>query len=363
MSHHAADHDQPVVENLRARAERVEGLERHIAELERELAQWRDAAQEPSRELALCRDSVQQQSRELEVLHRIKAEWEWFFDHSLDMLCIAGLDGYFKRVNPAFCRALGYEPEQLVARPLVDFVHPADVAATLATLEGLRANQDCIDFENRCRHANGEWRWIAWHCPAPGGTSTKFYAIARDVTERKRADSELLYKASHDPLTGLLNRAAFEEGLAQALRRGRRTPGKEIALYLVDLDGFKGVNDNYGHPAGDQALQQLAVRLTRVRREGELVCRLGGDEFAFVIEAGPGAALEPLAKRILETVEQPIELDAATVSLGCCIGIAVSPRDAHDSRTLVAHADRALYHVKKNGKRGFEVYADVGRAA
>ena len=349
MSQHTVDQGQPLIDTLRTRAERVEALEQSIAELERERAHWRDSARRLSDELA--------------ELNRVKSEWEWFFDSSLDMLCIAGMDGYFKRVNPAFARALGYAPQQLLTRPFVDFVHPDDVAGTLAALEGLGAKQDCINFENRYRHGNGEWRWIAWHCPALTSTTTKLYAIARDVTERKRADCELLYKASHDPLTGLLNRAAFEEGLAQALRRSRRTPGTEIALYLVDLDGFKGVNDSYGHPAGDQALQQLAVRLTRVRREGELLCRLGGDEFAFVIEASPDTALEPLAQRILETVGEPIELDAATVALGCCIGIALSPRHAEDPKTLVAHADSALYRVKKNGKCGFKIYADEARAA
>lgn len=342
MNQLSTDQGQPLIETLRARAERVEALEHSIAELERERAHWRDSAR--------------RLSDELEELSRIKSEWEWFFDRSLDMLCIAGVDGYFKRVNPAFCRALGYSPEQLLARPFVEFVHPEDVAPTHAALQGLGANEDCIDFENRYRHCDGEWRWIAWHCPALTSTTTKLYAIARDVTERKRIDSELLYKASHDPLTGLLNRAAFEEGLAQALRRSRRTPGSEIALYLVDLDGFKGVNDSYGHPAGDQALQQLAARLKRVQREGELVCRLGGDEFAFLIEIPPDAELEPLARRILDTVAQPITLDAATVALGCCIGIAVWPRHAQDPKTLVANADSALYRVKKNGKGGFELY-------
>jgi diguanylate cyclase (GGDEF)-like protein/PAS domain S-box-containing protein len=349
MNEQATDQGQPLIDTLRARAERVEALEHDIARLERERAHWRDSAE--------------RLSGELEALNRIRSEWEWFFDRSLDMLCIAGLDGYFKRVNPAFARALGYVPEQLLARPFVEFVHPDDVAATLKALDGLGANQDCVNFENRYRHSNGEWRWVAWHCPALSSSTTRLYAIARDITERKRADSELLYKASHDPLTGLLNRAAFEEGLAQALRRSRRAPGSEIALYLVDLDGFKNINDSYGHPAGDQALQQLALRLTRVRREGELVCRLGGDEFAFVIEAPPDAALEPLARRILDTVAQPIVLEGATVALGCCIGIAVSPRHAEDSRTLVANADRALYRVKKNGKCGFEVYADEALSA
>lgn len=306
MSQHSADQGQLLIDTLRTRAERVEALEQSIAELERERAHWYASAR--------------RLSEELEELNRIKTEWEWFFDHSLDMLCIAGMDGYFKRVNPAFARVLGYAPEQLLARPFVEFVHPEDVAATLAALEGLGTNRDCINFENRYRDANGEWRWIAWHCPALTSTTTKLYAIARDVTERKRADCELLYRASHDPLTGLLNRAAFEEGLVRALRRSRRTPGGKIALYLVDLDGFKDVNDKYGHPAGDQALQQPAGRLVRVRREGELVCRLGGDEFAFVIESASDVALEPLAQRILEAVAQPIELDAATVVLAVASG-------------------------------------------
>jgi diguanylate cyclase (GGDEF)-like protein/PAS domain S-box-containing protein len=334
--------DERLMEALRAQSERLEALETHIRQLEAE-----------RREL---HDSNCQISGTLEELHSLMGEWEWFFEHSLEMMCIAGLDGYFKRVNPAFARTLGYSQQELLSCPFVEFVHPDDVEATKEALKGLGENTDCVNFENRYRHSDGEWHWISWHVPALTPSTRNLYAIAQDVTDRKRAETELHYKACHDSLTGLLNRAAFHEGLATAILRASRNPDAELALYLVDLDGFKNVNDTHGHPVGDRLLRQVAERLTQIGRHGEMVCRLGGDEFAMVIEGHSELRLEPLARRILETICQPIELDAATANLGCCIGISTLPRSAQDADTLISQADVALYSVKRSGKGGYQAF-------
>lgn len=342
----ANDPDNKIIARLRKKAERLERLESRLRVLEQE------------REDLL--DCKQQLSSKLERYHRSLREWEWFFEHSVQMLCIAGLDGYFKRVNAAFANALGYSKEELLSRPFVDFVHPDDVTRTTRELEGLGAGYDSVSFENRYRAKDGSWRWIAWYCPAITNVTTKLFAIARDITEDRRKEAEILHKASHDSLTGLHNRAAFEESLESAIALQRRNQTGEVVLYLVDIDGFKEVNDRHGHLAGDHLLQVISERFRQVQRAGEMVARVGGDEFAFLVDGTTDDAntypFEPLAERIIAQVSEPVALNKETVTVGCSIGISTFPGSADDFGTLMSQADKAMYSVKHSGKNGFRKF-------
>ncbi|MGF2687664.1 diguanylate cyclase domain-containing protein [Marinobacter sp. DUT-3] len=342
----ADDPDNKVIARLREKAERLENLESRLRVLERE------------REDLL--DTKLQMSSELEEYDRSLKEWEWFFEHSVQMLCIAGLDGYFKRVNSAFANTLGYSKEELISRPFLDFVHPEDVARTTRELEGLGEGHDSVSFENRYRAKEGSWRWIAWYCPAISSVTTKLFAIARDITEDRRKEAEILYKASHDSLTDLHNRAAFEESLESAIALQRRNQAGEVVLYLVDIDGFKEVNDQYGHMAGDHLLQVISERFRKIQRAGEMVARVGGDEFAFLVEGtaddSESYPFEPLAERIIAQVSEPVELNRGTVTVGCSIGISAFPGTADDFCSLMSQADKAMYAVKKSGKNGFRKF-------
>lgn len=342
----ANDPDDKVIARLRKKVERLERLESRLRVLEQE------------REDLL--DCKQQMSSKLEKYHRSLREWEWFFEHSVQMLCIAGLDGYFKRVNAAFANTLGYSKEELLSRPFVDFVHPDDIARTTRELEGLGAGYDSVSFENRYRAKDGSWRWIAWYCPAITHVTTKLFAIARDITEDRRKEAEILYRASHDSLTGLYNRAAFEESLESAIALQRRNQTGEVVLYLVDIDGFKEVNDQYGHMTGDHLLQVISERFRQIQRAGEMVARVGGDEFAFLVdgttEESDSYPFEPLAERIIAQVSQPVELNTGTVTVGCSIGISTFPGTADDVCSLMSQADKAMYSVKNSGKNGFRKF-------
>lgn len=342
----ADDPNDKIIARLREKAERLEDLETRLRVLERE------------REDLL--DTKLQMSSELEKYDRSLKEWEWFFEHSVQMLCIAGLDGYFKRVNAAFANTLGYSKEELLSRPFVDFVHPDDVARTTRELEGLGSGYDSVSFENRYRAKDGSWRWIAWYCPAISHVTTKLFAIARDITEDRRKEAEILFRASHDSLTGLHNRAAFEESLESAIALQRRNLAGVVALYLVDIDGFKEVNDQYGHMAGDHLLQVISERFRQIQRAGEMVARVGGDEFAFLVEGtaddSESYPFEPLAERIIAQVSEPVELNKGTVTVGCSIGISTFPGTADDFCSLMSQADKAMYTVKNSGKNGFRKF-------
>ncbi|MCK7551587.1 sensor domain-containing diguanylate cyclase [Marinobacter goseongensis] len=340
------DSESTILATLREKADRLERLEGELAALEQE------------REDLL--NSKNRLSRKLKKYHRSLEEWEWFFEHSVQMLCIAGLDGYFRRVNATFANTLGYTREELLARPFVDFVHPDDRGKTMRELTGLGSGRDSISFENRYLAKDGRWRWIAWYCPAITNATTKLFAIARDITEDRRKEAEILYKASHDSLTGLYNRAAFEESLESAIALQERNPTGEVVLYLVDIDGFKNVNDCHGHMAGDHLLQVISDRFRQIQRAGEMVARVGGDEFAFLVdgtrEGGDNYPVEPLAERIIAQVSDPVPMSKGEVTVGCSIGISMFPGTARDFCSLMAQADKAMYAVKYSGKNGFQTY-------
>jgi diguanylate cyclase (GGDEF)-like protein/PAS domain S-box-containing protein len=185
--------------------------------------------------------------------------------------------------------------------------------------------------------------WFEDHVfPTPDGL-TIFY---RDVTERRRLREELVRLAQHDPLTGLANRALFGERLEQGLQSGRRH--RDLVLVLIDLDGFKEVNDTLGHLAGDSLLQQFAGRLTDLVRHGDTVARFGGDEFA-IIQPGP---TEPeggaeVAQRILEALRTPFDVYGTDVMLAASIGIARAPEHGTAPDELIRKADLALYQAKR----------------
>jgi diguanylate cyclase (GGDEF)-like protein/PAS domain S-box-containing protein len=331
------------MEVLRVEARRYEALENRLAELHEEQSRLLDA----TRDMAGTLDQLRGAMR----------EWEWFFEHSLEMMCIAGMDGRFRRVNPAFSSVLGYSEAELVSRPFFDFIHPEDQERTMEQLHALGSGSDCINFENRYRDRDGEWHWLEWRVPALTPGARNLYAIARDVTHQKAMESELLHRARHDALTGLLNRAAFEDGLAEAVLRSHRYPRHELALFLVDLDGFKQVNDTRGHQAGDLLLRKVGARLRRIARDCEMVSRIGGDEFALLIEGAADLQVESLAQRIGEATLVPDELGDEETGIGCCVGISILPRHADDSDTLFSQADQALYSAKREGKGGFRVFS------
>lgn len=199
--------------------------------------------------------------------------------------------------------------------------------------------------------SGGRWMQSIRHRTPDGG----IVVLRSDITSFKQ--SELL--AHHDTLTGLPNRRLLHDRLTQALARSRRAK-QIVAVLLVDLDGFKPVNDTYGHKAGDDVLRVTAGRLRECLRSADTVARFGGDEFIVVID---GLAQESditlVANKILEAVARPIaavwstEPDTPEVQIGCSIGVTMSPRDGSDPDTLIRLADRAMYQAKQSGRGGF----------
>jgi len=178
---------------------------------------------------------------------------------------------------------------------------------------------------------------------------------ARDISERVQLEEELTRQAFHDGLTGLANRALFRDRLDQALARAGRT-GAPLAVLLVDLDGFKQVNDSLGHDAGDELLRQVATRFLEVMRPGDTLARLGGDEFAVLLEGVGQETAVSVARRFLERLERAARIAEREIPVSASIGIVVHEGGDASSEDLVRHADLAMYAAKEAGRARYELF-------
>jgi diguanylate cyclase (GGDEF)-like protein/PAS domain S-box-containing protein len=179
-------------------------------------------------------------------------------------------------------------------------------------------------------------------------------ALHQDITAQKRAEAELAYMARYDALTGLPNRAVFLESVRQAVARNRQT-GEEFSILMLDLDGFKAVNDSLGHATGDRLLKAVAQRLRAMMPDGDQVARLHGDEFAIFqpVTHGQKARIGALATRILQVFTEPFDLSGRKVIIGSSIGVTFAPADGADAEALIRNADLALYKAKSEGRNRY----------
>ena len=178
----------------------------------------------------------------------------------------------------------------------------------------------------------------------------------RDLRERRKAEEDIRYLAHHDALTGLANRPSFGADLGRQLREYDLDP-QPFAVFALDLDHFKDVNDTLGHHAGDLLLKRVAGRLQATIRDTDCIARLGGDEFA-VLVSGPvtDEKVEALACRVVEVLRRPYIIEGKIVNIGASIGVAVGPQDGSDAIMLMKHADVALYRAKADGRNAARRY-------
>ncbi|NOT10343.1 MAG: GGDEF domain-containing protein [Methylococcaceae bacterium] len=177
--------------------------------------------------------------------------------------------------------------------------------------------------------------------------------LANEITTRIQIEKKIQYMASHDDLTGLPNRALFRDRLEMAQNMALRNKAK-LAILFIDLDGFKVVNDNYGHKVGDLLLQEVAKLLQATVRQSDSVARIGGDEFIILLN-GVIDKLDAVvvAEKILAAFRQPILLAGQSAKVGASIGISIFPDHSSDTEKLIVYADDAMYEIKKSGKNAY----------
>ena len=267
-------------------------------------------------------------------------------------------------LNRAGAELLGYREGELVGQHWYDVVVPERlrVSGRVAFAEEIAAGVDDAVHESIVLTKDGDERTIAWRDTIvrdDAGAVTAVMSSGVDLTERRAAEEQIAYLAYHDSLTGLPNRALLQEHLDLALARARRQ-GEAVGLLYLDLDGFKLVNDSLGHPAGDELLCHVTMRLSERRRGMDLLARQGGDEFLLLLADLERSQAEVHARRVaedlLKALAEPFSISGAEFHIGASIGISLYPRDAAGADELLRHADAAMYAAKAAGRNGVTVY-------
>jgi diguanylate cyclase (GGDEF)-like protein/PAS domain S-box-containing protein len=281
-----------------------------------------------------------------------------------DAVLVTSPDGIVKSCNEATQKLLGYEESDLLGKPLISFIDEAHRNAFDLTNSAPEARETVL------RTASGQTIPVSMASSAITTEDPQFQGniyVARNITERKRAERRIRYLARYDTLTKMPNRMQFQHLLQQAIARARRNQ-RSLALLYLDLDRFKEVNDTFGHAAGDRTLEILSERLTRNLSKDTVIGRLAGDEFAMFIDDLPAdvdnrASIGSLARTLLDEISRTFYVNQQEVYLTASVGVAICPYDAENVIDLIRNADAAMYHSKQNGGNSCAFYVPEMNAA
>lgn len=337
----------------------VESLEATMREVELGVALLRSVKQTEAT-LQRAMSAMEAQSSAERAQNLSEQRFRLAFQNNMAPMVFSDLQDRAVAVNDAFCRMVGFTREELLGHDSKKFTYPDDVDITDETHERFVTNEvDQLRYVTRYLRKDGRIvvaEVLKSAARDSTGKTLYFVTSQRDITEEQAMSKQLSHQALHDPLTGLANRALFEDRLAQAQARVGRSGGFGAVL-LLDLDDFKGVNDTHGHLVGDQLLVGVAHRLDPVIRASDTLCRLGGDEFLYLAEAIESPdEVERIAARILAALAEPFIFDGVRLVQHASIGIAIFDPTLSSSTECLRYADAAMYEAKRQGKGHYVVF-------
>ena len=292
---------------------------------------------------------VQSEER-FRILTRLSSDWFWEQDAEFRLVRVEGRAA--EQVGPLYGETIGTTRWDSVAQNLTD----QDWQQHQATLQ---ARLPFYEFEIQRRSPNGTLHWASLSgTPIRDGQGqfAGYRGVGKDITARKQAEDAVKHLAHFDTLTGLPNRAMFMDRLAQDMAHAQRKR-LTLALMLLDLDHFKGINDTMGHDQGDCLLVQAAQRIKACLRQSDTVARLGGDEFIIILsDVESDYPIERVAEKVLDALGAPYKLEAGTGFVSASVGITLYPRDAQSIEGLLKAADQAMYSAKDAGRNRFSFY-------
>lgn len=305
------------------------------------------------------KDLIHALEREKELTEALRNSEERFrmlFEKSKAvMLTIDPATGVILAANQAAESYYGYSNQQLMDMNIgeINTLTESEIACEMKLAD--REERSHFYFQHTL--ASGAIRDVEVHSgPIKWGGRQVLYSIIHDITDRKKAEAELDKIAHYDSLTGLPNRLLKADRLNQAIVRAKRND-MQVAVCYLDLDGFKPINDTYGHETGDQVLIEIAQRLQMTVRGGDTVSRIGGDEFVLILtELTSLTASEVILQRVMESIALPIQVGGIEVEVSASIGFTLFPSDDSDADLLLRHADQAMYVAKENGKNCYHLF-------
>lgn len=284
--------------------------------------------------------------------HAAEVRFRVLFDNAAVAIGIGDTAGRVVDANPALGAMLGLPVNRLRGLAVSELVHPDDRAELRARItdELLAVGSGTMRLELRYTRPDDGDGWAAWAItlvPAAGGRSAYLLVVGEDTTQRRALQAELSRQARHDPLTGLPNRRRLVEYISEIIAAAH--PRDRIGLGFIDLDGFKTVNDTYGHGVGDRLLAAVALRLAE-HAGGAMLARVGGDEFVVLFPPPCDAARVATATTaLLDALSEPIPVDDLRLAISACIGAVVTPVAGADAEQLLDAADAGLYRAKAAG--------------
>ena len=286
------------------------------------------------------------------TVRRQTAHFRSLVTSSTDLVLVFGSEGC-RYVSKSGTEMVGRPDSELLGDGFMRLVHPDDQTVLAEACSHGVEHEVVFRLQNRF----GEWRHLeARVTDLRADRHVRGVVLnARDNTERIRLEEELTKQAFHDGLTGLPNRALFRDRLDQALARSARS-SDVLAVLLLDLDGFKQVNDSLGHDAGDELLRQVAARLDEITRPSDTLARIGGDEFALLMDGSKQAQATNLASRLIERLSEPMTIADHVLTIGTSVGIAIHDGGTGNAEELVRNADLAMYAAKEGGRGRFEIF-------
>lgn len=307
-------------------------------------------------------------------LERSEKLYRYLVDNSPDVIYTLNHEGIFSFVNKRVTTLLGINRESLIGKHYSELVHEDDLHLAANVFNERRSGDRAthnVELRLKSLKCVDEDRYFdntlitivlnstGMYSKGNGYSKHEFlgtYGVARDITDRKRADEMIAYHAYHDILTDLPNRILFKDRLSLAISQSKRDKS-ELAVMFLDLDRFKRVNDTFGHAKGDELLQLVTARLQASIRGGDTLARLGGDEFTMVLpNLRNRQDAESVASKILDNLHAPFEIDKQLIHISASIGIAIYPGDGDTIDELLRHADLAMYQVKSMDKNGYHFY-------
>jgi diguanylate cyclase (GGDEF)-like protein/PAS domain S-box-containing protein len=272
-------------------------------------------------------------------------------EKSLNIISSISADGVFTYISPNVKTLLGFTPEEVIGKSAAFFNHPDTNKKFQEHRDSLFIDQDTVRFTGRVRHKNGEYRWYettAQYIRNESGDIVQTIGVGQDITERKEAEETIAYLAYHDSVTNLPNRRLFKRRLSLLLEESKND---SHGLMLIDLDGFKQVNDTFGHDIGDQLLTEAANRLKFAVGDKGFVARWGGDEFTVLqTNIKSRSDFTNLVERIKDVISEPFIIAGNTIFITASIGVAFSLEDGDTVEALINNADAEMYRAKNLAK-------------
>ncbi len=298
-----------------------------------------------------------------EIIARQKAEAKLrlaanVFDHTLESIGIVDPDGIIVEANPAFCASTGLSYDDVIGQPLSRFKTSLGDEAAFVWAAAEQSGHWSGELSSRSSSGALYHEWLTLSAVRnEQGALVNYVAVFSNVEQLLKRERILEHMANHDGLTGLPNRLLLADRMELALATAERQ-GERLAVCFVDLDGFKPINDAFGHATGDQVLKIVAERLKALLRGSDTVARMGGDEFVILVGGLKQAGdCQAFLERLQQTIDSPIPVANGIVRVSASIGVSVFPHDGSDADELLKHADEAMYLAKRAGKARFVLYS------